>query len=113
MLASLQSRPALIIAITQYEHRLSGSVEQFKAVAQLVDGSRLHASEIWMEGELHKYAYYWLTPSGEVIQGWDNAPHHPEVNTHPHHVHSAGLVYPSQVRSLLTVLDVLEQKITG
>jgi len=29
-------------------------------------------------------SYYWLGQSGEAIEGWDNAPHHPEVETHPH-----------------------------
>jgi hypothetical protein len=111
MLSQLRTRSALILAITKYEHRLSDSVEQFKAVAFLVDGSRLHVNEVWLNGTLRKYAYYWLTPSDEVIQGWDNAPHHPEVNTHPHHVHIAGEVHPSQVGSLADVLDILEQRL--
>lgn len=37
MLTSLQRRSDLILTISRYEHRLSGSVEQFKAVVQLVD----------------------------------------------------------------------------
>ncbi len=111
MLSQLQARSKLVVAITKYEHRLSGSVEQFKAIAQLVDGSRLHLNEVWLDGQLHKYAYYWLMPADEVIQGWDNAPHHSEVNTYPHHVHIVGDVHSSQVRSLADVLDILEQKL--
>ena len=107
MRAQLDSHPALVVSILRYEQRLRGSVEQFKAVVQLVDGSYLHLNEVWIEGELRKYAYYQVTPGDQVIRGWDNAPHHPEVATHPHHLHRAD-VSASEVRSLADVLDVLE-----
>ena len=111
MLSQLQARTSLVLAVIKYEHRLSGSVEQFKAIAQLVDGSRLHLNEVCVDGQLRKYAYYWLTPSDEIIQGWDNAPHHSEVNTYPHHAHLTGDIHPSQIRSLSDLLDILEQKL--
>ncbi len=113
MLQHLRSRPSLIVAITKYEHRLDGSFEQFKAVAQLVDGSGLHINEVWLNGVLHKYAYYWLTAVNQVIQGWDNAPHHPEISTYPHHTHYAGQVHASQIRQLSDVLDILEQQVVN
>lgn len=76
-------------------------------MAELVDGSRFHANEVWVNGELHKYAYYHVTPTGDIIQGWDNAPHHPEVDTHPHHWHKQGVVVASTVRSLVDALNSL------
>ncbi|MFN2165358.1 MAG: DUF6516 family protein, partial [Anaerolineae bacterium] len=84
-----------------------GTVAQIKAVARLADGSNLHANEVWMAGELLKYAYYQVTASGDVVQGWDNAPHHPDVSTYPHHHHSATGVVASPVRRLVDVLDIL------
>jgi hypothetical protein len=111
MLEKLRSQPALITAVFNYEHRLKGTVEQFKATVQLADGSRLHVNEVWVENELEKYAYYWLTPAGEALQGWDNAPHHPEVDTHPHHTHHSGNVLPSQVRCLDDILEILIQRL--
>lgn len=112
MLKELQSRPDLILTIVQYEHRLRGAVEQFKAVARLADGTNLHINEVWIDGGLHKYAYYQIAPSGDVICGWDNAPHHPDVRTYPHHLHQAGDVYPSAIRSLSDVFDRLEKELT-
>jgi hypothetical protein len=109
MLDLLQSHPELVRRIPTYAYRRNGQVEQFKAVAELVDGSRLHINEVWIEGNLHKYAYYQVTLAGEIIQGWDNAPHHPEVNTHPHHLHREGMVISSSVRSLADVLQALVQ----
>lgn len=109
MLELLQSRSGLIAAVLGYEHRVRETVVQFKAIAVLVDGTRLHINEVWARGELRKYAYYLVTPTDEVILGWDNAPHHPEVATYPVHLHYAGNVYPSQVRSLSYVLDLIAQ----
>lgn len=53
MLPLLQARSALILAILQYEHRVQGHVEQFKAIVELKDGSRLHINEVWLSGTLH------------------------------------------------------------
>ena len=105
---TLERYPALVVAISYLNHRLDGTVEQFKADVQLVDGSRLYINEVYIDGELRKYAYYRLTPGGEILQGWDNAPHHSEIASYPHHLHQQGLVQPSAVRSLDDVLTLLE-----
>ena len=111
MLAQLQARPTLIVEVTNYIHRLGGPVAQFKAVARLVDGSNLHINEVWIDGERKKYACYQVAPTGDVIQGWDNAPHHPEISTHPHHRHDANRVEASTVSSLADVLDILAKQL--
>lgn len=108
---TLERYPALVVAVSYLTHRLDSTVEQFKAEVQLVDGSRLYINEVYIDGELRKYAYYRLTPGGEILQGWDNAPHHPEVASYPHHLHQQGLVQPSAVRSLDDVLTLLETHI--
>ncbi len=96
--------------ILQYEHRVQGHVEQFKAIVELKDGSRLHLNEVWLSGTLHKYAYYWLTPIGALVQGWDNAPHHPNIPTYPHHSHTPTAITPSSVRTLVDVLAEIEKR---
>ncbi len=111
MLSQLQGRPGLVVAVSQYEHRLRDTVEQVKAIVQLVDGTRLHLSEVWVGGELRKYAYFQVTPDDEVICGWDNAPHHPEVDTYPHHLHTSKGIHPSTVRALVDVLDILKERL--
>jgi hypothetical protein len=105
----LREHRDLVVAILSLTHHLDGSIEQLKADIQLADGSRLHVNEVYISGQLRKYAYYRLTPTGEVLQGWDNAPHPPEVASYPHHVHQQDLVHPSQVRSLADVLEQLEK----
>ena len=109
--AELRRYPRLALAISRLTRRLNGSVEQIKADVQLADGSRLHINEVYVLGQLRKYAYYRPSPTGEVIQGWDNAPHHPEVASYPHHLHHEGAVYPSPVRLLADVLALLEEEL--
>lgn len=57
--------------------------------ADLINSDKLHVSEAWDKESLIRYAYYWLKQNDELRIGWDNAPHHPEVSTHPHHKHVA------------------------
>lgn len=38
------------------------------------------------------YRHHWQDSSGRVIKRWDNAPHHPELDTFPHHLHEGDQV---------------------
>jgi len=109
--SSIESYPLLVLTVVKYEHRIRESLEQFKAVLELADGSYLHVNEVWLDRELRKYAYYWLSPADVIICGWDNAPPHREVSTYPHHVHQPDAVVNSDVRSLADVLEILQQLI--
>jgi hypothetical protein len=55
------------------------------------DGSLLELVERLVEekGKLiaTKYRFHWQNKDGKLLKRWDNAPHHPEINTFPHHVH--------------------------
>jgi hypothetical protein len=66
--AELLHHPELIAAIENLVHRLDGAIEQIKADVQLVDGSRLHINEVYIHGELRKYACYsWPCDGGPSI----------------------------------------------
>jgi hypothetical protein len=34
-----------------------------------------------------KYRHHWQEQAGRLIKRWDNAPHHPHVQSFPHHLH--------------------------
>lgn len=44
---------------------------------------RIEAGEV----QIMKYSFHWQDADGLLRRRWDNAPHHPEVDTFPHHVH--------------------------
>lgn len=100
-----------VLGVSLFLHRRSGKIAQYKAEIQLSDGTRLHVNEVWIDEELRKYAYYHLSPTNRVIRGWDNAPHHPEVSTFPHHCHHGDQIEPSSIRSLNDVLNFLSGRL--
>lgn len=38
--------------------------------------------------EIKKYRIHWQDQQGALIKRWDNANHHPTIETFPHHLHS-------------------------
>lgn len=81
-----------------------------KVVLRLIDGSSLRIWEKRKDGELEKYSYYWLDEMGQIIMGWDNAPHHKYIESYPHHKHMGRDVLPSQY-DLEAVLGLLKAKL--
>ena len=60
------------------------------------------------------YAYTYLR-EGQRVFRYDNAPHHPEVATHPHHKHAGPMdrVAPADQPSLNQVLVEAEALLEG
>lgn len=64
--------------------------ERLKALLVFRDGSRLFVRarlNTTMEVREYDYAYVYFDSQGKRIFQYDDAPHHPEIATHPHHVH--------------------------
>lgn len=82
-----------------------------RGVLQLVGNLRLHIAEYVITNpsiDLRKYRYHLQGEDGDMICRWDNASHHPEIDSHPHHLHRPGnLVKESEVRTLRDVLRIL------
>lgn len=58
-----------------------------KASINLTDNSILHIREFISDTE-YNYSYYWQNTKGKLLIRWDNAPHHKEISTYPHHKHT-------------------------
>ncbi len=84
-----------ILALDDPDFSLSdadtASIEQaIHAVLPFRDHSRLYAEILLAEdGETieERYAYVYYDAGGERILQYDNRSHHPEISTHPHHMH--------------------------
>lgn len=69
------------------EYRRYGSAMAFVAKVEFIDGSVLFIKDyLFIDGK-RKYSYHWQDKSGVLLSRWDNAPHHREIVTHPHHRH--------------------------
>ncbi len=66
---------------------------------------------------ISKYSFHWHDAAGNLICRWDNAPHHPELDNFPHHVHTKDTVSASSGMDFRKVLGevkaALEQQNAG
>jgi hypothetical protein len=80
---------------------------------RLPDDSFLEISEALVveEGALTwlSYRYHWQDASGRVILRYDNAPHHPEVQSFPHHKHVEETVVASDRPTLPDLLAEIQR----
>jgi hypothetical protein len=86
----------------------------YKCKIQLIDGSNLRISETRSNQKRIQYSYYWLDEENDIIVGWDNAPHHPQISTYPHHKHvqKQDNVLDSKENSLDSVLNFITTRIS-
>ncbi len=71
------------------------------------DGSVLHFKEILL-GKKRQYRFHYMDERNNLISRWDNAPHHKELGTFPHHVHLPDGVKEDKPVKLIDVLDKIE-----
>lgn len=73
------------------------------------DQALLEMSEavVLMAGELRwlSYRYHYQDSSGAMLFRYDNAPHHPEIPTHPDHKHTEDQIVASSHPSIEQVLQ--------
>jgi hypothetical protein len=83
-----------------------------------IDGSELKLLEYAKisngQATALRYRFQWQT-KGELITRWNNAPHHPEGETFPHHKHVKGedKPKPSGEINLISVLKEIEVEIVS
>lgn len=78
------------------------------------DGSTLEFLELVRETDkgLERLKYrFQYTKGNEFIFRYDNAPHHKEIETFPHHKHVGDKILPSKEKNLLEVLKEIENLI--
>jgi hypothetical protein len=90
--------------VTVVEHSVYDDAE-YPSVRVRVDAAGMVASirEYLRGGEVAAYGYYIRV--GGYEEWWDNRPHHPEVETFPHHRHVEGRIEPLHQPSLEAFLE--------
>jgi hypothetical protein len=89
--------------------------ETFRLILALKDGTTLRVTERWKSQILIRYSYYWLDAVDKLKIGWDNSPHHQQLENFPHHKHMGGknTILPSYETSLESVMIVVEGEIAS
>lgn len=75
----------------------------------LTNGNVFEFAEYVQIGQKRKvmietYSYHVQTAQGKLIKRWDNAPHHIEIATFPHHLHDGNNIYEAKPATLVAVL---------
>lgn len=94
----------------QYEeHLLSATRGNLRIRLRFSDNALLEMSEafVLVEGELHwlSYRYHYQDALATLVFRYDNAPHHPEIATHPDHKHSREQILASLHPSIEQLLE--------
>jgi hypothetical protein len=91
----------------------------FRVRLILANGDFVEASEFFYirnDGiEQQRYRYQWMDAQQQQLKKrWDNAPHFPDVETFPHHVHvnQEDNVLPSQMFGIPGLITLLEQELS-
>lgn len=81
-------------AITNFKivrEEIQGEIGLYRYRLSLDDGGLLEIFErfevVSEQVIVTKYSFQLQTDDGTLVKRWDNAPHHPEIATHPHHLH--------------------------
>jgi hypothetical protein len=85
-----------------------------RGVLKLINDLELHIAEYIITAPTltrPKYRYHLQTSDGEMVSRWDNAAHHSDVPSFPHHRHDSDGVHPSSPMTIPKVLDNLLQLI--
>lgn len=99
---------AFVKEIEYLEEEKRKSIFLRKCKIVLNNFSILRVKEIWKSGQLLKYSYYWFNANNKLIIGWDNAQHHSEVASFPHHRHKEDGVEASAEKDLRDVCNYIE-----
>ncbi len=78
-----------------------------KISVELVDNSFLFITEYIDEYE-RNYSYHWQDAKNNLIIRWDNAPHHKEIISFPHHLHKNKGVFENFDITIDEILKVIE-----
>ncbi len=99
----------IVESIEQVTYREEEHISLIRARLRVFDGTILWVREIYIHDNLETYSYYWLRSDESIIIGWDNAPHHRDIETFPHHKHREENVESSQERGLEDVLQFIKE----
>jgi hypothetical protein len=89
-----------------------GQASEFYAQLRFYEGSQLQVVEKLVSEPYtiikSRYAYHYQRTDGILVFRYDNVPHHPEVETHPHHKHIGDAITAAQAPDLGEVLHEID-----
>jgi len=83
----------------------------------IIDSSILEIAIFATESQktlsIEKYRLHYMSSTGQMLFRYDNAHHHPEIESYPHHKHTPDKTVPSTIPSLKEILNEISAIIIG
>jgi hypothetical protein len=100
---------SIVDSIISVDSDALGNYYRLKLQALLINGWKLH---VWEHAtpKFQRYAYH-ISKGPKLIIRWDNAPHHRQVKTFPHHKHVKEEIIESKEMSIEDIIIELEKMI--
>ncbi len=115
--ARLTTSP-VVLSYTIVEERMGPDFGYLRVRVDLGDGGFLEMAEYFVidanSVTVKRYRHHWMDRSQATLKKrWDNAPHHPELQGFPHHVHdgSESNVVSGSAMSINDVIAFVEQEL--
>lgn len=106
---TIASFPIVLSSNIQKHYIPDGRAVYLKGNLIFVDFSVLEiaifVSESYGDLKIEKYRLHYMKRNGQMIFRYDNAPHHPELASYPHHKHTPDQVIPTTEPSLRNVIQ--------
>jgi len=109
---TINSFPLILFSTRKFE-KVDVDEGFLKIKLVLLNQSQLHIFEyikINNKPIIENYRYHWQDKNSKVIKRWDNAPHHPNIKTFPHHVHEGEIINPSEQPNINQVLNIISKE---
>jgi hypothetical protein len=100
---------SIVDSILSIDSDAYGDYYRLKILARLINGWKLNVWEHATSG-FRRYAYH-ISKGSELIIRWDNAPHHKQIKTFPHHKHVGENILESDEMEIEVILRDLEKMI--
>jgi len=99
----------IIDSILSVDSDAFGEYYRLKIHARLINRWEIH---VWEHATplLRRYAYH-VSNGSQLVIRWDNAPHHRQVRTFPHHKHLKDAILESKEVTIEEILEELKRLI--
>jgi hypothetical protein len=97
-----------IVSSYEVQDFRQGNGFYFLKVRAILHNNTLLYIRQYVSDEEYSYSYHWQNENGLLIIRWDNAPHHKQIQTYPHHKHLGEEILASDEITLEYVLEYIE-----
>jgi hypothetical protein len=114
---TIDSSSIVLSSNTQKYFGPGEEIVYLKSRITIIDSSTLEIALFATESSgkitVDKYRLHYMNAAGQMLFRYDNSPHHPEIDSHPHHKHTPERISPATMPSIKDILNEISAIIVG